>query len=125
MLIKANHCSSVLNIISYTFECSLKKKYVNVTRYIRRQYTDRSLKIKWTSCITSITMRFVTLTCIITFVRYETCSENGTNLRSHKHNLVNSVEIPTRCSFVIEFIIPKFIEGSTCFERHTARHQEL
>jgi hypothetical protein len=22
-----------------------------------------------------------------------------------------SVEIPTRCSFVIEFIIPKFIEG--------------
>ena len=26
--------------------------------------------------------------------------------------------------FVIEFIIPKFIEGSTCFERHTAHHQE-
>jgi hypothetical protein len=24
-----------------------------------------------------------------------------------------SVEIPTRCSFVIEFIIPKFIERST------------
>jgi hypothetical protein len=26
---------------------------------------------------------------------------------------------------VIEFIILKFIEGSTCFERHTAHHQEL
>jgi len=25
-----------------------------------------------------------------------------------------SVEIPTRCSFVIEFIISKFFEGSTC-----------
>ena len=37
----------------------------------------------------------------------------------------DSVEIPTRCSFVIEFIIPKFIEGSTCFERHTAHHQGL
>ena len=37
----------------------------------------------------------------------------------------DSVEIPTRCSFVIEFIVPKFIEGSTCFERHTAHHQEL
>ena len=37
----------------------------------------------------------------------------------------DSIEIPTRCSFVIEFIIPKFIEGSTCFERHTAHHQEL
>jgi hypothetical protein len=37
----------------------------------------------------------------------------------------DSAEIPTRCSFVIEFIIPKFIEGSTCFERHTAYHQEL
>jgi hypothetical protein len=36
-----------------------------------------------------------------------------------------SVEIPTRCSFVIEFIIPKFIEGSACFERHIAHHQEL
>jgi hypothetical protein len=29
------------------------------------------------------------------------------------------VEIPTRCSFVIEFIIPKFVKGSTCFERDT------
>ena len=37
----------------------------------------------------------------------------------------DSAEIPTRCSFVIEFIIPKFIEGSTRFERHTAHHQEL
>jgi len=37
----------------------------------------------------------------------------------------DSVEIPRRCSFVIEFIIPKFTKGSTCFERHTAHHQEL
>jgi hypothetical protein len=37
----------------------------------------------------------------------------------------DSVEIPRRCSFVIEFIIPKFTEGSTCFERHTAHHQKL
>jgi hypothetical protein len=37
----------------------------------------------------------------------------------------DSVEIPTRCSFVIEFIIPKFFEGSSCFKRHTATHQEL
>jgi hypothetical protein len=37
----------------------------------------------------------------------------------------DSVEIPTRCSFVIEFIIPKFIEGSTCFEGQTGRHQAL
>jgi hypothetical protein len=37
----------------------------------------------------------------------------------------DSVEIPTKCSFVIEFIIPEFIEGWTCFERHIAHHQEL
>jgi len=37
----------------------------------------------------------------------------------------DSVEIPTRCSFVIEFTIPKFFKGSTCFERHTVHHQEL
>jgi hypothetical protein len=36
-----------------------------------------------------------------------------------------SVEISTRCNFVIEFTIPKIIEGSTCFERHTAHHQQL
>jgi hypothetical protein len=35
------------------------------------------------------------------------------------------VEIPTRCGFVIEFIIPKFIEASKCFEQHTAHQQEL
>jgi hypothetical protein len=35
------------------------------------------------------------------------------------------LEIETRCNLVIEFIIPKFVEGSTCFERHTAHHQEL
>jgi hypothetical protein len=29
------------------------------------------------------------------------------------YNVVYSVEIPTRYSFVIEFIIPKFTEGST------------
>jgi hypothetical protein len=36
-----------------------------------------------------------------------------------------SEEIPTICSTVIEFIIPKFIEGSTCFGRLPAHHQEL
>jgi len=56
-----------------------------------------------------------------------------TNIRTVLLNLIlvdqcivdYSVEIPTRCSFVIEFIIPKFFKGSTCFERHTAHHQEL
>jgi hypothetical protein len=28
-------------------------------------------------------------------------------------------------NLAIEFIIPKFIEDSTCFERHTAHHQKL
>jgi hypothetical protein len=30
-----------------------------------------------------------------------------------------------KMQLVIEFIIPKFTEGSTRFERHTAHHQEL
>ena len=38
---------------------------------------------------------------------------------------MNQYKQPARCNLVIEFIIPKFIEGSTCFERHTAHHQEL
>jgi hypothetical protein len=47
--------------------------------------------------------------------------------REHKKFIISkdSVEIPTRCSFVIEFIIPNFFEGSTCFEWYTAHHQEL
>ena len=36
-----------------------------------------------------------------------------------------SVEITNKMHLVIEFIIPEFTEGSTCFERHTAHHQEL
>jgi len=38
---------------------------------------------------------------------------------------MNQQKQPTRCNLVKEFIIPKFIEGSTCFEQHTAHHQEL
>jgi hypothetical protein len=37
---------------------------------------------------------------------------------------LDSVRIPTRCTFVIEFVISKFIKDSTCFERHTAHHRE-
>jgi hypothetical protein len=32
-------------------------------------------------------------------------------LYHEKNHTCNSAEIPTRCSFVIEFIIPKFFEG--------------
>ena len=32
---------------------------------------------------------------------------------------------PTRCNRVVEFIIPVFLNCSTCFGRHTAHHQEL
>ena len=31
----------------------------------------------------------------------------------------------TRCNRVVEFIIPMFLNCSTCFGRHTAHHQEL
>jgi len=50
---------------------------------------------------------------------------NAVYAMSQPQENYNSVEIPTRCSFVIEFIIPKFFEGSACIERHTAHHQEL
>ena len=31
---------------------------------------------------------------------------------------------PKRCNRIVEFIIPKFLNCSTCFGRHTAHHQE-
>jgi len=43
--------------------------------------------------------------------------------RSHDTACCSPVEIPTRCSFVIEFIIPKFFAGSTCFKQHTGHCQ--
>jgi hypothetical protein len=75
-----------------------------------------TLKMYNTYCFFTVTM--VTRTPLnITFIR--TFDSHGS---VHRRLLI---EIPTRCSFVIEFIIPKFIEGSTCFEWHTAHHQEL
>ena len=32
---------------------------------------------------------------------------------------------PTRCDRIVEFIIPMFFNCPTCFQRHTAHHQEL
>ena len=32
---------------------------------------------------------------------------------------------PTRCDRVVEFIIPMFLNCSTCFGRHNTHHQEL
>ena len=43
--------------------------------------------------------------------------------RNHKWLL--SYKEPTRCNCVVEFIIPLFLNCSTCFGRHTAHHQEL
>jgi hypothetical protein len=38
---------------------------------------------------------------------------------------LESEEINSKIQPLIEFIIPPFTKGSTCFERHTAHHQEL
>jgi sterol desaturase/sphingolipid hydroxylase (fatty acid hydroxylase superfamily) len=36
---------------------------------------------------------------------------------------MNQYKQSTKCNLVIAFIIQKFIEVSTCFERHTVYHQ--
>jgi hypothetical protein len=46
------------------------------------------------------------------------------NIHGSVHRSMNQYKYPTGCNLVIELTIPKFIEGWTCFERHTA-HQEL
>jgi len=47
------------------------------------------------------------------------------NLHESVPSSVNQLKYTTTCNPVLEFIIPTFIEGSTCFERHAAHHQEL
>jgi len=39
--------------------------------------------------------------------------------------MYESVETTNKMQPRNKFIIPKFIEGSTCFDWHTAHHQEL
>jgi hypothetical protein len=52
--------------------------------------------------------------------------ERKCNVRGNNDGVqYESVEITSKMHLVIAFIIPKFIGGSTCFERHTAHHQEL
>jgi len=35
------------------------------------------------------------------------------------------VETTNKMQSLIEFIIPEFTEGLTCFERHTTHHQQI
>jgi hypothetical protein len=63
--------------------------------------------------------------CLTVCLYHHGTPDRKSNVRNTLLPLKYSVEIPTRCSFVIEFIIPKLFNGSTCFERQTAHHQEL
>jgi hypothetical protein len=38
---------------------------------------------------------------------------------------INLIERTKKCNRVVEYIIPMFLNCSTCFGRHTAHHQEL
>jgi hypothetical protein len=51
------------------------------------------------------------------------CDTLHLNLGLHTHWI--SQEEPTRRNRVVEFIIPMFLNCSTCFERHIAYYQEL
>jgi hypothetical protein len=41
------------------------------------------------------------------------------------HRNINLIKKPRRHDRVVEFIIPVFLNCSTCFGRHTAHHQKL
>jgi len=41
------------------------------------------------------------------------------------HFLPGRTDCVVECTRVVEFIIPMFLNCSTCFGRHTAHHQEL
>jgi hypothetical protein len=48
-----------------------------------------------------------------TAIKIQFLLRDKTQYLHQENELIFTVEITTRCSFVIEFIIPKFIEGST------------
>ena len=97
---------------------------------------SRILQIYWKVCL----VLWPSFVCCAEVYRSKKCAVTGTHqLKSQcrKRNIIHSLIFTDPCivvwlsrntnkmQFVIEFIIPKFIEDSTCFERHTAHHQEL
>jgi len=65
-------------------------------------------------------------------ISHETCSvyyvhDDISKLDVHGsvHRNINLTEITNKMRPVAEFINPTFLNCSTCFERHTAHHQEL
>jgi hypothetical protein len=61
---------------------------------------------------------------IMPSVSYETYEFYNFDTHGYVHRRLLSRNT-NKMQLVIEFIIPKFFEGSTCFERHTAHNQEL
>jgi hypothetical protein len=50
---------------------------------------------------------------LLTAIGFPPGDSSAVHIYTQTIHRTHSVEIPTRCSFVIEFIIPKLIEGST------------
>ena len=83
------------------------------------------------------TCNLVTEFTITKFIEGSTCFERHTAHHQELQTVFVASDLYTHvvtgrspgwvgtCNLVTEFTIPKFIEGSTCFERHTAHHQEL
>jgi hypothetical protein len=57
-------------------------------------------------------------TCVVSTGNQAISTLNYKIYKTHKKE-------PTRCNRVLEFIIPVFLNCSTCFGRHTDHHQEL
>jgi hypothetical protein len=62
---------------------------------------------------------------LINSTHYKKQTLRSTSAQTLKFSLWFSRNNQQDEKFVIEFIIQNFIEGPTCFERHTAHHEEI
>jgi hypothetical protein len=103
-------------------KCKSRPTYTFLVGFASRFPVFEQWKILHALDSATTMIRFTDCTCEKRMAR-----KYSTQIRGYETLFLNMTQDkePTGCNLVIEFIIPPFIEGSTCFERHTSHHQEL
>ena len=101
-------------------EVRLRKKERNgISRVVQRLFRDSDPEHAGTAGI-----RFKRARQHVSSQRFN-MARHSPSTQMPPQNLSQLRRNTNKMQLVIEFIIPKFIEGSKCFERHIAHHQEL
>jgi hypothetical protein len=108
----------LFSFTSYKFLCMFRMCSHAIAQEIRRRAIIMGIKVKCSRFMDKRTK---------THIPHDSQSISAINLMFMDPCIIVQIiqKSPTRCNRVLEFIISMFINCSTCFELHTAHHQEL